>query len=154
MVQRKLDLLFWGYIASVLHSVLKPYYEKGMYPTLSSEDRKIIDQSKGLLDSMLEGCDAIFSLDKLSFTDSHTKLPSATALNLAIEIFSSMVVPIPNDIDELKNKLKEYRRILEKLETSAPMVNNEPLIAQETASFFKVLGDKADQESYETAYSL
>lgn len=153
MVQRKLDLLFWGYIANVLHSVLKPY-EKGMNVALSTEDQKVIKQSKGLLDSMLKGCDAIVSFDKLSFTDSHTQLPSATALSLAIEIFSSMVVPVPNDIDALKNKLQEYRRILEKLETSAPMVNSEPLIAQEAASFFKVLGDKADQESYETAYSL
>jgi len=153
MPQRKFDLLFWGYVANVLHSLLKPYGQ-GSHIELSDEDKKIIKESERFLDSILKGCDAISSPAKLSFTHSHTEVPSATALGLAIEIFSSMTIQVPNSLEEFRKKLSNYRDILENLRNSQPLVQSDSPVAEEVTSFFKALGNKADKESYEATYSL
>ena len=153
MVQRNLDLLFWGYIANVLHSLLKPY-KQGKAVNITDEDRQIIEQAKKLLDSMIKGCDSVTSLGNLSFTHSHTELPSVTALNLAVEIFLAMAVTIPNELEGFRTKLNTYQDILEKVKTSKAISSRESNIADEVTDFFRVLGNKADQASYETAYSL
>jgi hypothetical protein len=153
MPQRKFDLLFWGYVASVLHSLLKPY-KQGAAVQLTDEDKEIVERSEKLLDSMLKGCDIVDSLGKLSFTHSHSEVPSATALNLAIEIFSAMAAPVPQNPDEFREKLSNYRKILENLRKSQPIVESDSPVAEEVTSFFKALSNKADQESYEATYSL
>ena len=153
MPQRKLDLLFWGYIATVLHSLLKPYQE-GRSVLLNEEDKETIRQSERLLDSILKGCDTIDSPGKLSFAHETTELPSATALSLAIDIFLAMAVEIPDDLEGFKKKLNDYRSILENLRNSRPLQQSDIVPAQEVSAFFKTLGNKADQESYEAAYSF
>lgn len=153
MPQRKFDLLFWGYVASVLHSLLKPY-KQGSRIELTDEEKEIIKQSEKLLDSMLKGCDTIGALDKLSLSHSHTEVPSATALSLAIEIFSAMAVQAPENIDAFRKKLSNYRNILENFRDSRPIADSDSPVVEEVTSFFKTLSNKADQESYEATYSL
>lgn len=153
MPQRKLDLLFWGYIATVSHSLLKPYQE-GRPVLLKDKDRETVKQSERLLDSILKGCDTIDSPGKFSFAHEATELPSATALSLAIDIFLAMAVEIPNDLEAFKKKLSNYRTVLENLRNSRPLPQGDTAVAQEVAAFFKTLGNKADQESYEAAYSF
>ena len=153
MPQRKLDLLFWGYIATVLHSLLKPYQE-GQPVLLRHEDMETIRQSERLLESVLKGCDTIDSPGEFSFVHGTTELPSVTALRLAIDIFLAMAVEIPNDLEAFKKKLSNYRSVLENLRNSRPLAQGDTGVAQEVAAFFKTLGNKADQESYEAAYSF
>lgn len=153
MPQRKMDLSFWGYIANVLLSLLKPY-KKGSKLKLTGEDIEIIKQSEGFLGSILKGCDTIESPQMLSFSNSSREVPSATALSLATEIFSTMVIPVPDSLEELKKKLNEYRNVLEKLRESEKFAQKDSQIADEVTSFFKVLGNKADQENYELTYSF
>jgi len=153
MPQRKLDLSFWGYVANVLLSLLKPY-KQGSKLELTGEDIEIIKQSEGFLDSILEGCDTIESPQMLSFSNSSRDVPSASALSLAIEIFSTMVIPVPDNLQELKKKLNEYRDVLKKLRESKKYKQEDSKIADEVTSFFNVLGNKADQENYELTYSF
>lgn len=153
MPQRKFDLSFWGYVANVLLSLLKPY-KQGSKLELTGEDIEIIKKSEGFLDSILKGCDTIESPQMLSFANSSREVPSATALSLAIEIFSAMVVPVPDSLKEFKNKLSEYRDVLAKLRESKKFTQEDSQIADEVTSFFKVLGNKADRENYELAYSF
>jgi len=153
MPQRKLDLSFWGYVANVLLSFLKPYKEGSKFE-LTGEDIEIIKQSEGFLDSILKGCDTVESPQMLSFSNSSREVPSATALSLAIEIFSTMVIPVPSNLKEFKKKLNEYRNILAKLRESKKFTQEDSQIADEVTSFFKVLGNKADQENYELTYSF
>ncbi len=153
MSQRKMDLLFWGYIANVLLSLLKPY-KKGSKLKLTGEDIEIIKQSEGFLDSILKGCNTIESPQMLSFSNSSGKVPYASALSLAAEIFSTMAIPIPESLEELKKKLSEYRNVLAKLRESEEFAKKDSLAADEVTSFFKILGNKADQENYELTYSF
>jgi len=153
MPQRNLDLSFWGYIANVLLSLLKPYKEGSKFK-LTGEDIEIINQSEGFLDSILKGCDVVESPETLSFSNSSREVPSATALSLAVEIFSTMVIPVPSNLKEFKKKLNEYRNILAKLRESKKFTQEDSPIADEVTSFFKVLGNKADQENYELTYSF
>jgi len=152
MAKRKLDLLFWGYVANVINSMLKPYRE-GKEIKLSSEDKEIIKQSERFLGSILKGCDIISSPNRLSFSNSHEEVPYVTALNLAIEIFSSMAVLVPNDLGEFKKKLNNYQEVMTALRTSQDMSGHDPDIVDEVISFFGVLGNKADQVSYEETFS-
>lgn len=153
MSQRKIDLLFWGYIANLLQSLLKPYLSGSSF-ALTADDREIIEQSEKFLDSILKGCDTVNSPGALSFTPTHLEVPSATALHFALEIFSSMSIAFPNNLEEFRQKLSNYRSVLEKLKTSQPVVNDESLVAEEVSSFFKAMSDKADRELYESTYSL
>ncbi len=153
MAQRKIDLLFWGYVADALHALLKPYM-KGISLQLTPEDKNIVEQSQRFLNSILTGFDTINSPERFSFAHAYTRISTATALALAIEIFSVMSVTIPNDLDEFKKRLNSYREILENLKDSKPITNSDMESVAEVASFFKALGDKADQQAYESTYSV
>jgi len=153
MAQRKIDLLFWGYIASVLQSMLRPYI-KGSTLLLTTEENEVIEHSKRFINSMLRGCETINTPGALSLTQTYNDVPPATALNLALHIFSSMTIEFPENLDSLKEKLSNYRKILEKVKASQPINRDELAVAEEVSSFFQSLSDKADQESYESVYSL
>lgn len=153
MAQRKIDLLFWGYVASVLQSMLRPYI-KGSALLLTTEEKEVIEHSKRFIDSMLRGCDTINTPGALSLTHTYNEVPPAAALNLAMNIFLSMAIEFPKDLDALKEKLSKYIKILEKVKESQAIEGHEQVVAQEVSSFFQTLSDKADQESYESVYSL
>jgi len=153
MTQRKIDLLFWGYVASVLQSMLRPYI-KGSALLLTTEEKEVIEYSKRFLNSMLKGCETINTPGALSLTQTYNEVPPAAALNLAMHIFSSMAIEFPENLDSFKQKLNNYREILEKLRESQAVEGEELSVAKEVSSFFQALSDKADQESYESVYSL
>ena len=153
MTQRKIDLLFWGYVASVLQSMLRPYI-KGSALLLTTEEKEVIEYSKRFLNSMLKGCETINTPGALSLTQTHNEVPPAAALNLAMHIFSSMAIEFPENLDALKEKLSSYKKILEKVRESQAIENDELAVGEEVSSFFQALSDKADQESYESVHSL
>lgn len=153
MAEGKLDLIFWGYVSNVLLSLLKPY-KQGTLLELTNEDKEIIKKSEGFLDAILVGCKTVEEPHMLSFRNSSREVPSATALGLAIEIFSTMLIPAPNNLGEFKKKLNNYRKLLEKLRASKSILPEDSGLVDEVSRFFKGLGNKADQVGYESTYSL
>ena len=147
-------LIGWGYVASRIVSLLKPYKEDKPF-RITKQDKFIIEKGESLFESALIGCESLESID--SFTqlfvyreDSFT-LPPASAFHTALNILISSPIARPENLSGIKDKLSQYKNLLQSLKTSEPC--KEKHLLDEIRVFFLKINEQADLESYRSSSS-
>lgn len=117
------DLLYLGYLANIINSVLGPYM-KGTEIELSEEEISFIEMGKKFLESVLLGCEVIDHPENFFVKRGDFIIGPCSSLNLALEVLIETRSDCPRDYNELKEVFGDYIKVLSYLRDGETLPQN------------------------------
>jgi len=145
------NLLYLGFISGRIKTFLRPYL-RGNVIRPNIDDKKIIEEGKVFLDTILMDFDSINS-NTFFFRQQKYDLGFSSAFSLALRIFLDISSSYPENINELKNSFGSYREVLSHLNDGQTLPQKFSKSGEETFNFFNNLKKRLDSELSKKAFS-
>ena len=136
---------YLGYLASNVRALLLPR-TAGKPLQLASRDLQYLNKGRQFFESAVAGCASYSEPHRLFSVREHNVPPAATALRIAVDVYTDIHATPPLSLQDLSDTLKEYLAVID--EVQAERVPKKPDLQAGLARFLDALVQRATIERY------
>jgi hypothetical protein len=138
---------YLGYLASNVRSVLIPLEAESTI-RLSPRDQKYVLQGKKFFESAIAGCSSYSRPEQLFSIKDRNVPPAASALRIAVDVYSRIHATPPSNLEDLGETLAKYVEILDEIREKQFVPTQYKSVVQDLNRFLQAIVQKAIDERY------